>query len=305
MPSKRLLHREESYILKDGYDERRLAMQPQRRQSILCPNCNKLISSGEARCPHCGISRPGSRLKRVFSPRFLRSGDQMIAWIIYANAAMYLLSLALRPAAVQITMSPFGMLSPSSESLILLGATGTFPVFHLGRWWTLVSAGYLHGSLLHIVFNMLAFRFLASIVQEDYGSYRMFAIFALGGLLGYVVSLFAGVRLTIGASASVCSLMGAVLYYGKSRGGAHGQTLYKQVSGWAVGIFLFGILVPGINNWAHGAGIAAGIGFGALLGYREKVRESLFHKTLGVGCMLVTAAVLIWAAASGFLIALF
>lgn len=279
-------------------------MQPQRRQSILCPNCNKLIGTGEARCPYCGISRPGSGWKRALNSGFFRGIDQVLVWIIYANAAMYLLSLALRPSAIHVTLSPFGMLSPSSETLILLGATGTFPVFHLGRWWTLISAGYLHGSLLHIVFNMLAFRFLASIVQEEYGSYRMFAVFALGGLVGYAVSLLAGVRLTIGASASVCSLMGAVLYYGKSRGGVHGQALYKQVSGWAVGMFLFGILVPGINNWAHLGGILGGIGLGALLGYGEKSPENLFHKTLGVGCMLISAAVLIWAVVSGFLLTL-
>jgi rhomboid protease GluP len=280
-------------------------MQTQPRQSILCPNCRKLVGAGEARCPYCGISRPGSGWKRAFSSGFLRGTDQFVAWIIYANVGMYLLSLVLRPSAVHITLSPFAMLSPSSESLFLLGATGTIPVFQAGRWWTLISAGYLHGSLLHIVFNMLAFRFLASIVQEEYGTYRMFALFALGGLIGYGVSLFAGVRFTIGASASVCSLMGAVLYYGKSRGGMHGQILYKQVSGWALGMFLFGFLVPGINNWAHGGGILAGIGLGAFLGYHEKIRENLFHKTLGLGCMLISTAVLLWAVLSGFILRMF
>ena len=277
-------------------------MQLQRRQSFLCPNCKKLISAGEDRCPHCGISRPGSLWKRAFSPSLFRGADRFIAWIIYANIGMYLLSLLLRPSSIHITMSPFAMLSPSNESLFLLGATGTIPVFHAGRWWTLISAGSLHAGLLHIVFNMLAFRFLASIVEEEYGTYRMFILFALGGAIGYVVSLLAGVRFTIGASASVCSLMGAVLYYGRSRGGAHGQALYKQVGGWALGIFLFGLLVPGINNWAHGGGLLAGIGLGAFLGYREKIRENLFHKVLGAGCMLITAAVLLWAVVSGFLL---
>ena len=298
MPSKSLPHGKENFILMERFDLRE-AMPTQPRQSILCPNCRKLISAGEPRCPYCGISRPGSGWKRAFSSGFLRGAEPLIAWIIYANVGMYLLSLVLNPSAIHMTLSPFAMLSPSSESLLLLGATGTFPVFQYGRWWTLISAGYLHGSLLHIVFNMLAFRFLASIVEEEYGSHRMFALFALGGLVGYVVSLFAGVRLTIGASASVCSLMGAVLYYGKSRGGMHGQVLYKQVSGWALGMFLFGLLVPGINNWAHGGGIVSGIGLGALLGYREKTRENLFHKVLGVGCMLITAAVLLWAVLSG------
>ena len=80
--------------------------------------------------------------------------------------------------------------------------------------------------------------------------------------------------------------------------------LYRQVGAWALGIFLFGLLVPGINNWAHGGGILAGAGLGAFLGYGEKVREKLFHKVLGVGCMVITAAVLTWAVVSGILLRL-
>jgi rhomboid protease GluP len=234
----------------------------------------------------------------------MRGTDQLVQWIIFINVGMYILSLVLRPSSIHLTLSPFSLLSPSSESLFLLGATGTIPVLQMDRWWTLVSANYLHGSVLHILFNMLAFRQLASVVCEEYGVNRMFAIYTLGGVAGYLVSVLAGVRLTIGASAAVCSLIGAILYYGKSRGGIHGQTLYKQVGGWALGIFLLGFLVPGINNWAHGGGILAGVALGAFLGYREKVRENLFHKVLGVGCMLITAAVLTFAMISGILLRL-
>jgi len=280
-------------------------MHSKQRRSILCPNCRKLISSDEARCPHCGISKPGALWKKALNFPVRGGAEQLIQWIIIANVAMYILSLVLGPSQIVRTLNPFSMLSPSSESLFLLGATGTLPVLGMDRWWTLVSAGYLHGSVLHIIFNMLAFRQLASVVREEYGVNRMFAIYALGGVAGFLVSVLAGVRLTIGASASVCSLIGAILYYGKNRGGAHGQMLYKQVGAWALCIFLFGFLVPGINNWAHGGGIIAGAALGAFLGYEEKVRENLFRRVLGVGCMLITAAVLAWAVISGILLRLF
>lgn len=280
-------------------------MEDSRRRSILCPNCRKLVSADEAKCPYCGTSRPGSLWKKVFNLRMMQDTDQMIRWLIYVNGAMYLLSLILSPSSIRVTMSPFGILTPSSQSLILLGATGTFPVLQLDRWWTLVTAGYLHGSVLHILFNMFAFKQLAPVVLEEYGFYRMFAIYTLGSVAGYLVSVFAGVTLTIGASAAVCGLIGAILYYGRSRGGIHGQTLYRQVGGWAIGIFLFGFLVPGINNWAHGGGLLAGIGLGALLGYRERVRERLFHRMLGLGCIGITAAALAWALLSGVFVGLF
>jgi rhomboid protease GluP len=274
-------------------------MQNRRRPSMLCPNCRKLISVNEAKCPYCGISRPGSWWKRAFSARQLGDTDQLIRWIIYTNAGMYLLSLLLEPSAIQLTLSPFAMLSPSSQSLLLLGGTGAIPVFQLHRWWTLIAASYLHGSLLHILFNMIAFRQLAPLALEEYGSYRTFTIYTVSGVFGYIVSCLAGVAFTIGASASVCGLIGALLYYGKSRGGAYGQQIYRQIGAWALGIFLLGFLVTGINNWAHGGGILAGIGLGGLLGYREKIRERLAHKVLSVACMMITAAVLVWALISG------
>jgi len=59
--------------------------------------------------------------------------------------------------------------------------------------------------------------------------------------------------------------------------------------------FLFGLLVPGINNWAHGGGLIAGILLGFLLGYEDKSGETALHRILGTGCVLVTSAILLWA----------
>ena len=94
-------------------------------------------------------------------------------------------------------------------------------------------------------------------------------------------------------------LIGAALYYGKSRGGLYGQTIFKQIGGWALGIFLFGFLMPGINNWGHGGGMAAGAVLSALLGYKERGRERIFHKILASACIFITILALIWAVGSG------
>ena len=167
------------------------------------------------------------------------------------------------------------------------------------RYWTLVSANYLHGSILHIFFNMAAFRQLGLLVSREYGVYRMFIIYTLGGIIGFFISYLASVPWTIGASASVCSLAGALLYYGKSRGGVYGRTLYKQIGIWVIILFIFGILVPVINNWGHAGGIAAGIGLGFLLGYHERKKENVLHKLLAGGCAVLTILILGWAVLSG------
>jgi rhomboid protease GluP len=99
----------------------------------------------------------------------------------------------------------------------------------------------------------------------------------------------------------VCSLIGAALYFGKSRGGAYGHAVYKQVGGWVVGIFAFGILIPGLNNWGHAGGILAGALLGALLGYRERRREARWHRLTARILAGMTLIVLSFAVVSGWL----
>jgi rhomboid protease GluP len=232
----------------------------------------------------------------------LFDADLLIKVIISVNAAMYILSLLLKPTSTGLSLNPFTFLSPDGTSLFLLGATGWAPVEQYGRWWTLLSANYLHGSILHILFNMIALRQIGPLIVQEYGGHRMIILYTLSGVVGFWVSVLFGVRFTIGASAAVCGLIGAALYYGKSRGGAYGQTIYSQVGGWAVSIFIFGLLVPGINNWGHGGGLLGGIALALLLGYNERSPESVFHKIFAGICMIATALVLGWAIITGLLL---
>jgi rhomboid protease GluP len=277
-------------------------MESHERRSMLCPNCGRLISMDESHCPHCGLRNPGSRWRGYLAPQGLLQKDQLIRNVIYLNAAMFILSLVLNPTSTGFSMNPFDFLSPGNRSLLLLGATGTIPIDRLHRWWSLLSANYLHGSILHILFNMIAFRQIAPLIVQEYGAYRTVSIFTLSGVGGYLVSYFAGVNFTIGASAAVCGLIGAALYFGKSRGGYFGQTVYRQVGGWAIGIFAFGFLFPGINNWAHGGGLLCGMLGGLILGYQERKAETYSHKLLAGVCVLATLGTLIWAACSSFIL---
>jgi rhomboid protease GluP len=219
------------------------------------------------------------------------SGDWLVKSIITANVLYFAISLIVGAG----TGGLGGFLSPGQASLMLLGATGTYPIDHFGRWWTLISANYLHGGILHIIFNLMALKQIAPWASNEYGASRMFSIYTLGGIIGYVVSYLAGVPFTIGASAAVCSLIGALLYYGKSRGGAYGGSVYREVSGWVISLFIFGMIFPGINNWGHGGGIIGGIIVGALLGYNERRRENRFDQALALLCGLATIGALGWA----------
>ena len=243
------------------------------KNSQLCPNCRGLISRNEAICPYCGLKSPGSWWKNTRLLRLFQDPDLFLKGLVGVNIALFVLSLVISPRGMGMSMSIFGFLSPDKRSLLLLGATGTMPIESLHRWWSLVSASYLHGSLLHLIFNLIALRQIGPLIIQEYGLARMFSIYTLGGIGGFLLSYLAGVPFTIGASAEVCALVGAAIYYGKSRGGSYGRQVFQQVGGWAMSIFVFGLLVPGINNWAHGGGMATGILCGLLLGYQENRRE--------------------------------
>lgn len=274
-------------------------MENHERNSILCPNCRKLISADERRCPYCGTTNPGSWWKNTSLTRWFADADLLIKAVIWVNIGMYVVSLILNPRTFGFSFNPFSVLSPANDSLFLLGATGTIPIDRLHRWWTIVSANYLHGGILHLLFNMVALRQIAPLTAREYGGYRMFTIYTASGVIGFWVSYLAGVPFTIGASAAVCGLIGSVLYYGKSRGGIYGQILFKQIGGWAIGIFLFGLIVPSINNWGHGGGFVSGVILGVLLGYGERRRETLVHKLLAFGCLILTLVILGWAVVTG------
>jgi rhomboid protease GluP len=262
------------------------------RNSLLCPKCRRLISLDEPVCPYCGLKSPGAVWHGAIRGLISRVSLDPVKVLISVNAVFYILSLLLNPSSMGISANPLQLLSPGDSSLFLLGATGTLPIDHFGRWWTLVTASFLHGGILHIVFNMMALSQLAPFILTEYGFYRFAGIYTLTGIAGFYLSYLAGVPLTIGASASICGLIGAILYFGKSRGGFYGENIFRQAMGWVVGLVLFGLIVPGINNWAHIGGLVAGIAAGFVLGYEEKRAETGFHRLVGGACLLVTFGLL-------------
>jgi len=270
------------------------------RKSILCPNCRKLISMDEPACPYCGLVRPGLHnsagiIRKIFL------GSDPIRTIIYINIAFYVLSLLLDPAGILAGGGMFSFLSPSNQSLFLLGATGTIPVIQAHRFWTLISASFLHGGILHIGFNMMALYQLGPFVLREFGFHRFINLYIITGVCGFAASVLFGVPFTIGASASICGLIGAIIYYGKSRGGSYGEAIYKEAMGWIVGLIFFGLIFSGINNWAHGGGLLSGILLAFLMGYNDNKKESAWNKLLAYACILLTATILIWAVISSLL----
>ncbi|MBN2355566.1 rhomboid family intramembrane serine protease, partial [candidate division KSB1 bacterium] len=200
---------------------------------------------------------------------------------------LYILALLMDMSALAQPRGLFGLLAPSREALQRLGMTGSDGMSQ-GYWWTLITAIYLHGSLLHIFFNLLWLRNLGYMVEELFGTSRAFIIFTLSGVIGYVVSNLLGVLFTVGASGSIFGLLGALIYYGRKRGGTFGTAVYRQVGIWAIMAFVFGFMLPGVNNFAHAGGFAGGYLTAMMLGFHEFKREQHWHRLLAMALIVIT-----------------
>lgn len=222
--------------------------------------------------------------------------------IIYTNIFMFVISLIYSGKNLVLSLNPFYALTPSIDVLTFLGASGRIPIIKFQAWWSLITANWLHGSFLHILFNMMALKTVAPLVIKEFGMFRMFSIYTLAGISGFLLSFFGNVYITIGASSGLCGLIGASLYFGKSRGGQWGQLVYKQTSGWVVSLIIIGFLLPNINNWSHAGGVIAGMFFGWLMGYNEKREENYFDLLLAAFFASITLFLLAKSVIQGFVL---
>jgi rhomboid protease GluP len=207
------------------------------------------------------------------------------------------------PAISISNTSLLDILPPSDRSLILFGMSGGVPVFGFGMWWTLLTAGWLHGSLLHILFNMMGVRQLAPAATEMYGPGRMMIIYTVAGVTGFIASSFAGAYLppflrgapfTVGASAPLCGLLGALMYYGRRSGSS---MVTAQAKSWVMSLVIFGFLVRGIDNWAHAGGFVGGYLLSRFLDPLQP--ERLDHLIVAIGCLAVTAIAIVFSIVHG------
>ncbi|MGH7300613.1 MAG: rhomboid family intramembrane serine protease [Candidatus Rokuibacteriota bacterium] len=250
-------------------------------------------------CFYCGARRPGLW---GFGP----AASRLIGRLDFARAVMiacvvaYVVSILLDPRAALRARSPFDLLSPGFGALVTLGMTGAAP-WAAGWWWTLLTAIYLHGSLLHLVFNLLWVRQLAPAVEEIFGPARLVIIFTVAGVAGFVLSNVVGLAWTVGASGAVFGLLGAMVAFGRSRGGTFGLAVLRQYGQWAAILFIFAFFMSGVNNWGHAGGFVGGYLAALALGHGERQREQGLHRLAAlatVGLTLLAFGRALW---NGFL----
>jgi membrane associated rhomboid family serine protease len=261
--------------------------------SVVCPSCGSLVGVRDEKCYICGRSNPSLW---GFAPALRQLGSDLgfVPLVIGSCTLLYVFTLIASGNELQVVGGGFNFLSPSTTALLRFGASGAIPVFTLGSWWTVLSATWLHGSLLHILFNMLWVRDIGPATADLIGPARTIIIYVVSGVCGFLLSsvaaqyfppipLLRGAGLTVGASASIFGLLGALVHYGRNSGSS---LIRGQAMQWALMLFLFGLFMRGVDNFAHAGGFIGGYAMSSF--FNPLTRERGDHMLIAVGCLVLT-----------------
>ena len=262
---------------------------------MVCPSCGSLVGVNDEQCYTCGRANPGLW---GFGPALRQLGSDLgfVPLVLGGSAVLYVLTLLASGRNLQIMGGGFNILAPSAPALLAFGASGGYPVFQLGSWWTVLSATWLHGSFLHILFNMMWVRDIGPSTADVIGPARTIIIYVISGVCGFLLSsianvylpplpLLRGAQLTVGASASIFGLLGALVHYGRKSGSSY---IHAQAKQWALIMFIYGLIMPGIDNFAHAGGFMGGYVTSAF--FNPLTREKGDHLVIAVILLLLTFA---------------
>jgi rhomboid protease GluP len=260
--------------------------------SVVCASCGSLVGVNDAQCYSCGRRNPGLW---GFAPLLRQIGNDFgfLNIALYGCAAMYVFSLMLTLKDGQSIMGNglFSILQPGRLATFRLGVSGAVPVFGYDMWWTVLSAGWLHGSALHIAFNMMALRQIGPAAEHIYGGSRVVIIYVLSSACGFLLSsvgpplplIGGGAGFTLGASAAIFGLVGALMYYGRRSGSS---LMTSQLTSYVVSMAILGVMLPGIDNYAHAGGFVGGYFVGMWLDPLKP--ERLTHMIGALLCLVAT-----------------
>lgn len=236
----------------------------------LCPACGTLVGSTATRCHQCGGSLTFSlaAASRTLE-RLMPAASPATYAILTLSCLLYGVSLlaTIHQSGFAMGGGLFGIGGISGGVLERLGASLPLP-YDLAQPWRFVMAVFLHGSLLHIVFNMWVLMDVGPAIEELYGSARYLFMYVVAGIGGYLLSSAAG-HVSVGGSGAILGLIGVLLAVTMGRRSVGMQMLRSQIIRWLIYIVIWGLLFPGIDNFAHLGGFAAGFGLGKIMMDRQ------------------------------------
>ena len=206
-----------------------------------------------------------------------------------------------------------GLVAVSATTALVLGPTADIGVMtragalvrglvDAGEWWRLIACVFLHAGLTHLAFNVAGLVVLGRLAADLFGSARMIAIFGLAGIAGSVASYLASpVGVSAGASGAVFGLLGAVFieitWHRQHHRAAWQRGVWGGLAVVTVAELGYDFLNPVIDQWAHGAGLLAGVLLGVALSPHARWTRLAGHASrviaIGLGALVLAAGALV------------
>jgi len=178
---------------------------------------------------------------------------------VYATPVIIALNLIVFVAMLAMGVSIFG---GRPDDYLKFGANFG-PLTSGGEWWRLVTCTFIHGGILHLLFNMWALWDCGRLCERLFGNAWFIALYLFTGLCGSFASmLWRNEAVSIGASGAVFGVFGALLAYTfRERGSIPPSMLSRlriSTSIFVTFSLFYGFANSGIDNAAHLGGLAAG-----------------------------------------------
>ena len=212
---------------------------PSRETGVSCSNCGRPI------CPDCMTTTPvgmrcpecSAQKTKVHTISSMASPPRATVALIVMNVLVYFGS----SSAPNVTQN-YALLGPAIDPG--------------GEFWRLVTSGFLHGGILHLLFNMYVLWWLGNLLEPSMGTPRFVALYFASLLAGsFGALLLAPDRYTVGASGAVFGLMAAAFVMQRARGIDPMQSGIGPVILLNLGITF---ILPNISIGGHLGGLVGG-----------------------------------------------
>ena len=140
-----------------------------------------------------------------------------------------------------------------------------------GEFWRLITAGFLHGGIFHLIFNMYALYIIGTQIENFAGKWKFLAIYFCSMLTASLMSCVINPNsVSVGASGAIFGLLGALVYFGYHYRLYLGSVLRNQIIPLILFNLLLGFMVSGIDNAAHLGGLIGGLLISMALGVQKR-----------------------------------
>lgn len=204
------------------------------------------------------INKKTDRENKVYESIFKPKKIVVTNILIFLNVLIFFVVFALSNANLNIL------------NLLRYGALNSILVQN-GEIWRLITAGFLHGGIFHLLFNMYSLYIIGTQIENFVGKWKFLLIYFCSMITASLMScVISPNSVSVGASGAIFGLLGALVYFGYHYRLYLGSVLRNQIIPLIIFNLLLGFMVSGIDNAAHIGGLIGGLLISMALGVQKR-----------------------------------